>query len=577
MKDNLYDSDLIINTSKVSDGRYVIDLNLLSLKGFLEKNGEINRSICGVSKSFFDLHLDHFSEDMYKHANLVANFIKEYEPAGRMTVFNSLKEFFEFQVNNGKSLRDPTTIQDYCLLLQSRIYSREIGRTHARSRLSVVNNFLIFTDEIYSSFKYSFSTKNYKDDNESYTKNELSTLIEILYEIFENNHEIIKEHLNRCKNGFRHFPISQATSIKEVKLLNPKITFDYIIRNPVYWFMHSSFLLFCLYTWSNEKQLCESDVNDFKLKDGGVESELIYKGRAHKFIRLNIGTSGVEGDKTGIIFFNKFLEVRNMLLEYLKNTGYITNHNALLFMINLRDNEVRRLVPALNSFQRHPIVVMLESKGVNVPNISSRRLRKTVEQHTDNEVKNPFITLEKAQHTWGTYRKNYAQGNHEDARKAMTSALKLLTETAISNKDFDERKNIAEKYDITLLPKNTLKYQINGIACKDISGNSSETKKFIRHQAKYNRSPKLCANFLNCINCPNCALVEDENAIYHLLSFQHLIDFEKAIYVGSNKANNNYNLLVSKIDFMLIFIDQKTLAKARNRLQNEGVSDLWKN
>ncbi|WP_045495172.1 hypothetical protein [Vibrio hyugaensis] len=571
-----YDSDLIINTAKFSDGRNVIDLNLLSLDGFLSKESNINRSISGVNKIFFDENKKHFSTVLYENSKLVANFLNSYAQAGRRTIFNGLKDFFELQVEKNRHLRDPNTIQDYCRILQSRIYSRTIGKSHATSRLCAVNKFLVFTDDIHSEYKYEFLNKKYKAGNDAYTKTELSMLVQVNYLIFDATSKVIEEHIARSKSGFRDFPLGQVISIEEAKLSNPKITIDYIVRNPLYWFMHSSFILFCIYTWSNEKQICESNLEDFKLKDNEVESKLLYKGRAHSFIRLNIGSSTFEGERTGIGFYKKFILIRNIIWNYLIKSNYLIDHNALLFMTNPKDNEVRRFFPSLRSFQNHPVVKSINKSGLQFPNLSSRRIRKTVEQLADSEIKNPFITLNKAQHSWETYRKSYAQGNHEEARKAMSAALNILTSSSIDDKTFNERQTIAQRYDINIVKKDILKHQIHGLACTDVNGNSQETKMFKRKQLKNNRSPKICSDFSNCINCSNCAVVEDEDAIYHLLSFQYMIDYNKVIYIGSSKASQNYSLMISKIDFMLRFIDKKTLARARKRLQLEGVSDIWK-
>lgn len=184
MKETLYDSNLIINTSKFSDGRNVIDLNLLCLDGFFQKNSNINRSASGVNKFYFDQHVQYFSDEMYQNAKIIASFINGYELPGRKNIFNALKEFFEFQVNNGKSIRDTTTINDYCILLQSKIYSRKIGKIHAAARLSAVNKFLTYTGDIYSDYKYQFSTKRYRKKNESYTESELTSLMIIIYPSF---------------------------------------------------------------------------------------------------------------------------------------------------------------------------------------------------------------------------------------------------------------------------------------------------------------------------------------------------------------------------------------------------------
>ncbi|WP_299694587.1 hypothetical protein [uncultured Vibrio sp.] len=576
MTTSKYDADLIINTSKVSDGRYVIDLNLLALDGYLGTRGTIRSTISGVNKATFDKHSKYYSRKLHREAKIISGFIITYKSPGRRTIFNILKEFLDFQIDQENSLRDSAKLPDYCIFLQSRVYKREISREQAGSHLSVINSFLVYSGDIYSNYKHTFSDKTYRESDDTYNSEELSKIIQVCFIIFETNADVIHEHLLRTEQGFRDFSISNVTSIKEVNLANPKITFDYIVKNPVYWFMHSAFVLFCFFTWSNEQQLKQSNINDFNLNENGVESELIYKGRAHKFIRLNIGKSGIEGERTGIEFYKRFIKVRLQLVEYLKRLDYIFNHSALLFMINQRDNEVRRLSPALNAFEKHPIIKHVIKNNLKFPKISSRRLRKTVEQITDSEVKNPFTILDKAQHSWGTYRKNYAQGNKIEARKAMGAALKNLTESAINERNFKERREIAEQYDITIVSNGQSDYQLNGIVCTDVSGNSSESNKFKRQQSKYKRNPKLCANLSNCINCSKCAVIEDENAIYHLLSFQHMIDYSKPIYIGSINANENYRYLTSKIELMLAFVDAKIVAKARKFLQDKGVAEIWK-
>ncbi|NOH98435.1 hypothetical protein [Vibrio sp. 99-70-13A1] len=576
MKKSKYDADLIINTSKVSDGRYVIDLNLLTLDGYLGTTGTIKSTISGVNKATFDKYSKNYSKDLHREAEIISGFIITYKSPGRRTIFNVLKEYLDFQVDQKNSLRDPSKLPDYCIFLQSRVYKREISRDQAGNRLSTINSFLSYSGDIYSNYKYTFSDKTYRESNDAYDSEELSKIIQTCFIIFETSGDVINEHLDRSKQGFRDFSINDVTSIKEVKLANPKTTFDYIVRNPVYWFMHSAFILFCFFTWSNEQQLKQSNIDDFNLNADGVDSELIYKGRAHKFIRLNIGKSGIEGERTGIEFYKRFIKLRLKLVEYLKSLDYIFNHRALLFMINQRDNEVRRLNPALKSFERHPIVKKIINIDLSFPKISSRRLRKTVEQITDRETRNPFTILDKAQHNWGTYRKNYAQGNKIEARKAMGSALKKLTEASINGKNFKERKEIAKKYDVMIVSKGNSDYQLNGIVCTDIYGNSPESNKFKRQQSKDKRTPKLCANLSNCMHCSKCAVIEDENAIYQLLSFQHMIDYNKPIYIGSSNANESYQYLTSRIDLMLAFVDTKIVARARKTIQDEGVFEIWK-
>ncbi|WP_141202203.1 hypothetical protein [Oceanimonas doudoroffii] len=576
MSNDKYDSDLVINVSKVGDGRYVIDLNLLSLEGFLGSSPLIARSARGVAKAFFDEHIDSYSSDMNAIAKPVAQFILGYSAAGRGTVYNAVKAFFDFQVDRGRNVHDPSTLQEYVLSLQKKIYSREIGRTHALGLLSIVNKLLLYLGVINSPYRYNFQHKGRVTSSNVYTSKELEVVVKVAFEIFSVNKEIIDDHIRRTVEGFRDFSLVQLAEVKEVKWKSSSIVVDLLCRNPVYWFMHSSFVLFCFFTWSNESQLCQIEVDSINSDDKGMETDWIFKGRAKKFVRLNIGDSSVQGDKKGLVFFKEFMRVRNELVKYLLSNNYTLNHNSLFFMISRADDEIRRFKPALVAFNRHPLVVALKNNDILMPRISSQSIRKTVEQLADNEIGNPFVTLNKAQHTWATYRNNYALGNPEEARQAMSKALGELTRLAINKKSIDERRVYADSYGVNLASSGEVPYQINGLGCLDEVGGSQHARRFISKQRNYKRNPKICADLSNCINCPNCAVVEDEEAIYHLLSFKHMIEYNKAVYISSKKAVENYKDIVDKINFALSFVDVKIIARAKRRLQIEGVSDAWK-
>ncbi|CAH6877931.1 conserved hypothetical protein [Vibrio chagasii] len=573
-----YDVDLVINVSRINDGRQVIDLNMLSLKGFFGTPSILGRSASGVNKEFFTGHKAYYSQELHDNAVLVAKFLQGYAPAGRKTIFSALKEFFDFQINHKRQLRDASSLSDYSLHLQSRVLSREITKQHATSRFNQANAYLMMTGEITAYFKYRFTGQRYRGSNAPYTINELKLITISIVQIYQTCSAMIKRHIDKKSSNKRDFPLHECVEILEIKFKKQDVTFDYIQRNPLFWFMQSAYILFVLYTWSNEKQLCELNADDIaKNVDGvGVESNYLYKGRAKKFIRLNIGVSGLEADINGIKFFEDYISTRKLVLEYLSASGYVSSHSALLFSPQRQTNEIRRFIPHTTKFSVHPIVISASHRNIEIPCISSRRIRKTVEQMTDNEINDPFVILEKAQHNWGTYRKYYAHGNVLEARSAISTALKQLTDLCIQQEKFESRQEVAKQYDINLIEKQANEYQLNGLVCLDKPNTGENAKGFIRKQNHFGRNPKVCADFSNCVNCPKCAVVDDEQAVYHLLSFQHMIEFNKSTFIGSTTAKNKHMHLVDKINLMLRFISPKTLARARNQLQKNGVADIWR-
>ncbi|MCY9864285.1 hypothetical protein OTK49_17350 [Vibrio coralliirubri] len=571
-----YDVDLVINVSRISDGRQFIDLNMVSLKGFFGTPSSLGRSANGINKEFCKEHKASYSQNLHDEAVLIAKCIRGYAPAGRKTIFFALKAFFDFQTNHKRRLRDSSGLRDYCIYLQSKVMSREITKQHATSRFNQANFYLVMTGEINAYYKYRFTGQKYRGSNTPYTNSELKLIIIPIVQVYKTCSEMIKNHIEKQNVNKRDFQLRDCIEIFEIKFKKHDVVFEYMQRNPLQWFMQSAYILFVLYTWSNEKQLCELDANDITKSVDGVESNYLYKGRAKKFIRLNIGVSGLEADINGIKFFEDYISTRQLILKYLFDSGFVSSHNALLFSPQRQTSEITRFTPHTTMFSAHPIVISASHRDIEIPCISSRRIRKTVEQMTDNEINDPFVILEKAQHNWGTYRKYYAHGNILEARSAISTALKQLTDLCIQQEEFESRQEIAKQYDINLIEKQANDYQLNGLVCLDKPNTGENAKGFIRKQNHLGRNPKVCADFANCVNCPKCAVVDDEQAVYHLLSFQHMIEFNKSTFIGSNTAKNKYMHLVDKINLMLRFISPKTLARAKNQLQNNGVADIWR-
>ncbi|MCU7940802.1 MAG: hypothetical protein KZQ67_16140 [gamma proteobacterium symbiont of Bathyaustriella thionipta] len=343
--------------------------------------------------------------------------------------------------------------------------------------------------------------------------------------------------------------------------------------------MHASYYLFSLYTWGNTSTTGKLYLEDISIKNNGMETDYIFKGRACKFIRLNIGKSSIDAKITGYGWFKRYLSTRKKLIQYLIEHENSNIDDSPLFFRgsgNGRTSRVWRFVPVDEKG-------IYQEKGwhiynmLDVPSINCSRLRVTAEQYTDQQLKNPLIITEKAQHDISTYRNNYAKGNKIDSKKEMASALKLLVEGGVSVKDFQERHDAAESFGINLeKPGPDVEVLLNGLGCKrNALQETKEEKKFLQRQRKFGRNPKVCADMLACLDCEKCAVIEDENAIYHLLSFREMITYAKPTYIPSASAKEHYGELINKIDNRLAFVSEDIVGKAQARLEAKGPAEVW--
>ncbi|WP_125561454.1 hypothetical protein [Pseudoalteromonas rubra] len=571
-----YDVDLIISVDENSEGRSVLDLNVLSLEGFFGSSPKLNRSARGVAKEFFLKNYSNYSGELHEIACLLGEFLCEYKQGSRLSVYSNIKTFLDFQFDEGRDLLEPKGVEPFCRHLQSKIYDRSIGLSHARSLYSSMNKFLLNVGVIRSDFVFLFKGCTLPKKADVYSESDFKLIISVVSNIYFGCSGILKEHVERSNDKKRSFSLSSCCETLEADIKHLCISFDYVQKHPLYWFMHSAFILFVIYTWSNEKQLLDLQADNLGVSDDGVESCFLYKGRANKFIRLNIGVSGLEADKKGIDFFKDFFEVRKCILEYLKERGSVIGHDGLFFVQNRLDEELRKFKLCSAIFLDHPISKELKSRSIYLQSVSCRALRKSIEQYVDYKLQDPFLTTSKAQHTWQTYLKNYSSGNVKDSRSNITDALRELTEKANSMESRNDRKALAEYLDICLVQGGSMQHQLNGLGCADKEGHSNSSKSFEKKQKKMNRTPKLCADLSNCVNCSHCVVVENVDAIYNLLSFKELIEFNKPVFIGSSKAVENYELKLRKIDLFLSLVDPVVLAKAKKKLAHEGVYEVWR-
>jgi hypothetical protein len=518
-------------------------------------------------------------------------FLNKYAPDGRNTVVRSLWQFFVFQSDDGYEVGGKFGLEDFKLKLISDVRTQKIKQSTARSKYSIVNRYLLFCGQIKKNSTLRFTKKNRNDsDVHPYQKKEFLELLNILFYYYDTYSEIIIDHIEKSKKGIRFFkigslpaPILTYTN-KHVNNKNP-ITFEVIgSSNCVKIFNLTSVLIFAFFTWGNTKQIIELDMSDIKLDEDGIDTGYIYKGRAFKFVRLSIGKSSFSGDRSGYRWFKKFIETRGILKEYLeKIEGWYFDGDPLFFAAQGKSNDefanIARQIAKYDNYVINQGTIMEQMSFLDMSLDSYRisRIRKTCEQYADSELKSPFVIIEKAQHEWKTYQKNYSRGNPIDSKIDMSSALNELHNDSIRSLPIEEKNKELLRFGLEIVTgsEDDVESLINGFGCKKSLPETEIEKKFITKQVRLGRDPKACADFANCVICSKCRVIEDVDAVYKLLSFKHAIEYGKVIYNGSDAARKRYKEILSSIEDRISFINEKVVDAAIRKIGEDGYSKIW--
>ncbi|WP_286340940.1 hypothetical protein [Ferrimonas sp. YFM] len=568
--------DLVIDTNIRSDGRNQMDLNMLSLSGFWKNKDSTLRSITGIQKRKFEKLKSEASQELHDVASLAAAYLNGLRAGGRKTAARALIGYLDYQYKLGKTIGSEQGLEGFCLHLQSKIYARECGVEHAVTTLSLVNGFLVHNGKLIDRFHYKFSGRSITNFRSPYTVDEVSVIIKMMMLIFEVSAKQIEEHVIAYNNGIRHFALCEVSSIEKSGYNVDGNEIEVIFRNPAYWFMQSAFVLFIVFTWGNKAQVSSLTIPDIKVGDDFVETDYLYKGRARSFVRLNIGDSKIDGDRKGLSVFKRFFAIRNRLVSYYTSIGCSFSSNYLFFVCSEKSLEIRSFHLYSEGFVNHPLVATARRLGVDMPRVSPAKIRKTLEQITDSRLKNPLVILGKAQHNWDTYQRNYARGNSIESMLHVSEALGKMVSGATEILSFEERQKYAKDQGLRLIKdKEGVSINLNGLGCVRGESVTEQESSFIKSQSRLGRLVKICADYSSCIFCNKCAVIEDESALYNLLSFKFHIEYGKSIYIGSNKASQNYNVLLERLELALSFVDRKLLSVVERKINKEGASEVW--
>jgi hypothetical protein len=572
-----WDDELLV---EMSNNGYA-DLNILLCEGAMS---DYKAFSFNINKKYFDRNINKYNDKYKELVEQVRHFISQYKLDGRRTIMRYLWSFFTFQYENNYEIGKDIGVVEYRISLINNVRIKKFNIQTMSSYFSVMNRFLKFSGQIKKKYPIYIEKIQRSENKKAYSKQDFIEIINILFFINEKTKEVIDEHIDAVESGIRDLSVFRLPRrLMRYKASEYDIEID--MEMPSCYindYIQSSFLLFALFTWGNKKQLLELDVDNLHLTDSGVESDFIFKARAQKFVRYNIGKSSIDGHRSGLTWCKGFLETREKILKFLQDYEHVNCTKALFFKTG-NDAGVISVIAARDSritdfFAIYKVRTALKSRGVNIPTISLPAIRNTSEQLADQNLNNPLVIAQKAQHEWGTYQNNYAKGNPIESKELMGEALETLLVQGIGSLNIDERKERAKEIGIILDEKKSddIDLLINGLGCMTSLPESKFEKKFKQKHGINDDSSTKCADFANCLNCEKSCLIEDENAIYNLLSFRNTIEYGRPQYDSSKEAIRRYEGLVTKINIRLSLIDKNLLSKSEKKLRVEGEAPAWR-
>lgn len=580
-----YTSNYFIETRTSGRGaRTVYDLNVACSESFYNyplRSGLRSEDYHAIKESDYSGSLASLAMSLVKHVN-------SYAINGRKTVMRSIFGFLSFQAKKNLVIGEREGLEEWCLEIKRLVFSNGIKEKTAKYHLVQVNKFLKSRGRLKRNFSFTFSnaTKS-ADSNMVYTTDEFNTviyLLHIIYEVFEIS---LNEHCEAIEKGIRPgsclFTNSSTNIFKETEVIVNGKTYKYemVIFSPIRTFNLVSFYLFTYYTCAPKNQSINLSIYDvIKQESGQIVTDYQFKGRAFKFVRFGIGKSTIETDRVGVKWFNGFLNVKHRYLKCLKSLEIECTEDALFH--SLEESAGQKGFIPLNvvseTLYSNHLWWKLYEDGFEIPRFNLRAIRKMAEQLIDRKGKNPFLTISKSQHEWETYKKNYSSGNKTESLRIMSSALKILVEGGVADLSFNDRQRIANDHKFNLVSDTDTNYitTATGLGCMQDAPRTYQEKSFFREQQSKGREPKVCANILECIDCAKCGIIDSEENYYELLSFREAIRLNKATYTGSDAAQGSYERIINTLDERLCLADQSKLAKAKKRLNKNGVSEVWK-
>lgn len=582
-----YTSENCLEISRIGVARAssIIDFNLSVNPEFFHDTPPL-----GFRKSEFELiSPNQYCLKSHELGMALKRHIKTYAVAGRQTIARHIMSFLSFQYKNKLELGTATGIDVWCHSMKSEVQQRAISELGAIAKLASVNKFLLHTNAINRQIKYTFSNRSnqrsVRDNGGYYTTSEHQKLMHYIMKMYDLYADEVSSMLIKIENGIlpKYSLTQRNTTVYrpvEFKFESETYSYEVGLSALLTTFNQLAFVIFAYYTLGNKRQIDSLLTSEITQNKGqGFETSFLFKGRAFKWVRYGIGTSDVEMDRIGARWFSEFLIIRKRVEIHLSSiNAWPKNFDKLFFSFNFNIGSATEVSNSWIRLHCHEHIWFLKDNGIEIPRVNISWLRKMGEQLIDLEGKDPILTTGKAQHEWETFQRSYAKGNPIDNLKKMSNALNILTKEAEATLSFEDRAKIAEQQGLHLVDENDSTYMqsIHGLGCKQSKEKTAIERRFFRKNQSRSYKPKLCVNILKCLECSKCGIIDNEENLYQTLSFRQAIMLNKQVYRGARIAESQYEEIVTKLNVALLLVDPVKLARAQKRINQEGLSEVWK-
>lgn len=453
------------------------------------------------------------------------------------------------------------------LIEQVRI--KKMNVNSARKQISCVKKCLDKLGNPSSSWFSSYSLfRSEANPTESYSDQELTTLIKVIHRFFNQLSKQILDEPNKYM---------QAATNKRVGTFRYQ-GFTHDLASPVTKCFSAAYFLLAYYTWGNTTVLLNMTKPKEKIYKGGVWFEQsILKPRANKFVSVSIGDNGTyHVPKIALRFFEQLLKLSTA----------VSLDNHLLFQVKagkvapLEQNHIQTFSKWIQS----TFSLITDDNKPLRPTASKFRASGSYRYlaKTGNAVETSLLLG----NTPRTLSKHYSSGNTVENETQLLAATYTLEGVAKCS-GINQAKEYAKKeLGIEVLPYEEFlnKYSnsngqktVLGTGCKNVFSSHVE-----RYRRKNHFNPKdfivdhlACSDIHNCFNCENQVIIESIEDIWCLLSYRESIKDSKVYHLNEKHFSNNYSQLLASINRVIFTIHPKVKRLAEKKIQNEGRHPLW--
>lgn len=402
---------------------------------------------------------------------------------------------------------------------------------------------------------------------EAYTKSDKKQLLPFLRALFKQTHQQFianpEKHINAHTNS-------------------PTMSFkwkgsEYQLCGGISKMMCAGTYLLAYYTYANTSDL-------FQLKQPENASTTmsktwytmpVFKRRAFKTIRVEMGGHELDIPKYSLAFFDNLLEASKLISD---------NESATLLQTAAKKKAQRINNATLQDFLKKWV-----EKHFTFTDQAGRRLRPVVSRFRESGAQiTAYYQGDLANdimlgNTSNTRKKHYSEGNRitnngmmQDTMAIREEQVKNAVSTQLARENLGINVLVIEKENRINIPN--LSRTANGSSCAEPFGKRSKkyTKKAQTQGLTKEGERLACADLLNCFGCSAQVIVQSVADIWCLLSFKASIEESLCSHLNASHYRKNFEKVIAFIDTKILpNIRTKIRKQAEAKLDNEGFHPAW--